>query len=178
LPTIISRTQIVTVPLLDDETVEQHLVRSGVEAMKAARITQLAEGSLNMALKLVDTEEDNNAGRFTEWMRACFRKNYGALVSLAENYHALDRMSQRNLMYYSMNMMRETLLRISGAANLNRTRGDELKFIQDFSRVMNVEKVERSYTLMNDASYHLERNGSAKMIFLDLSLQLSTTINP
>src|SRR6478736_7095748 len=30
LPTIISRTQIVTVPLLDDETVEQHLVKSGV----------------------------------------------------------------------------------------------------------------------------------------------------
>jgi DNA polymerase III subunit delta' len=178
LPTIISRTQIVTVPLLDDETVEQHLVTSGVEAMKAARVTQLAEGSLSMALRLVDTEEDNNAGRFTEWMRACFKKNYGALVSLAENYHALDKMSQRNLMYYSMNMMRETLLRISGAANLNRTRGDELKFIQDFSRVMNVEKVERSYTLMNDASYHLERNGSAKMIFLDLSLQLSTTINP
>jgi DNA polymerase-3 subunit delta' len=178
LPTIISRTQIVTVPLLDDQTVEQHLVNSGVEAMKAARVTQLAEGSLNQALKLVDSEEDDNAGRFTEWMRACFKKNYGALVSLAENYHALDKMSQRNLMYYSMNMMRETLLRVSGAASLNRTRGDELKFVQDFSRVMNIEKVERSYTLMNDAAYHLERNGSAKMIFLDLSLQLSTTINP
>lgn len=178
LPTIISRTQIVTVPLLDDETVEKHLVNSGVAAMKAARVTQLAEGSLNLAMKLVDSEEDDNAGRFTEWMRACFKKNYAALVSLAENYHALDKMSQRNLMYYSMNMMRETLLRVSGAANLNRTRGDELKFIQDFSRVMNVEKVERSYNLMNDATYHLERNGSAKMIFLDLSLQLSTTINP
>jgi len=31
---------------------------------------------------------------------------------------------------------------------------------------------------MNDATYHLERNGSAKMIFLDLSLQLSKTMNP
>jgi DNA polymerase-3 subunit delta' len=178
LPTIISRTQIVTVPLLDDETIEQYIVGTGVDAMKASRVTQLAEGSLNLALKLVDSEEDDNAGRFTEWMRACFKKNYGALVSQAENYHALDKMSQRNLMHYAMNMMRETLLRVSGAANLNRTRGDELKFIQDFSRVMNIEKVERSYTLMNDAAYHLERNGSAKMIFLDLSLQLSTTINP
>jgi DNA polymerase-3 subunit delta' len=43
---------------------------------------------------------------------------------------------------------------------------------------MNVFKIEKSYKLMNDAAYHLERNGSAKMIFLDLSLQLSKTINP
>lgn len=178
LPTIISRTQIVTIPLLEDETVESWLVDSGVEKQKAARLTQLAEGRLNFALKLVDSEEDDNAGRFIEWMRACFKKNYASLVSISETYHGLDKMSQRNLMQYSMNMMRETLLRISGATTLNRTRGDELRFIQDFSRVMNVDKVERSYTLMNDASYHLERNGSAKMIFLDLSLQLSKTINP
>ena len=178
LPTIISRTQIVTVPLLDDEIVEGQLVGKGVEAAKAARVSRLAEGNLNLAFKLVDSEEDDNAARFTEWMRACFKKSYGTLVSLADNYHSLDKMSQRNLMLYSMNMMRETLLRISGAKDLNRSRGEELKFIQDFSRVMTVDKVERSYTLMNDATYHLERNGSAKMIFLDLSLQLSTTINP
>jgi DNA polymerase-3 subunit delta' len=43
---------------------------------------------------------------------------------------------------------------------------------------MDVEKIEKSYTLMNDASYHLERNASAKMTFLDLSLKLSRTIKP
>lgn len=178
LPTIISRTQLVTVPLLDDETLEQHLLTAGVNEIKADRITQLAEGNMNLALKLIDSEQDDNAERFGEWMRACFRKNYGMLVSLSESYHALDKMSQRNLMQYSMNMMRETLLHTSGATPLNRTRGDELKFVQDFSKVMNLEKIERSYALMNDAAYHLERNGSAKMIFLDLSLQLSKTINP
>lgn len=178
LPTIISRAQIVTVPLLDDEIIEAHLMQAGTDAMKASRITQLAEGSLNMALKLVDSEEDDNAGRFSDWMRACFKKNYASLVSLAESYHALDKMAQRNLMLYSINMMRESLLRTAGATDLNRTRGEEAKFVQDFSKIMNVEKVERSYTLMSDAVYHLERNGSAKMIFLDLSLQLSKTLNP
>jgi DNA polymerase-3 subunit delta' len=75
-------------------------------------------------------------------------------------------------------MMRETLLKTSGAENMYRTRGEELKFVQDFSKVMNVEKIEKSFKLINDATYHLERNGSAKMIFLDLSLNLSKTINP
>ena len=68
-------------------------------------------------------------------MRACFRKSYGALVTMAEEYHALDKLSQKNLMTYGMNMMRETLLNVSGSTSMNRSRGEELKFIQDFSKV-------------------------------------------
>jgi DNA polymerase III subunit delta' len=179
LPTIISRTQIVTVPLLQDEEIETHLKnKHSLEDTRARKIVQLADGNLNMALKLLENEEDNNTQRFTEWMRACFKRSYGALVTMAEDYHGLDKLSQRNLMMYAMNMMRETLLHASGAETINRARGEELKFVQDFSKVMNIDKVEKSFKLMNDASYHLERNGSAKMIFLDLSLKLAKTINP
>jgi DNA polymerase III subunit delta' len=179
LSTIISRTQIVTVPLLDIEETEQYLIENHkVEAGRAAKIAQVADGNLNFAIKLLDKEEDNNAQQFTEWMRACFGKKYGTLVTIADQYHSLDKLSQRNLMTYSINMMRETMLHVSGATAINRTRGDELKFIQDFSKVMNLQKIEKSFNLINDASYHLDRNGSAKMIFLDLSLKISRTLSP
>lgn len=179
LPTIISRTQIVTIPLLDDDQIAEYLqTNHKVESSRINKVIQLADGNLNLAVKLLDNEEDDNTQRFTEWMRACFKRNYGAMVTMAEDYHGLDKLSQRNLMTYGMNMMRETLLHRSGAVAINRTRGDELKFVQDFSKVMDVEKVESSFKLMNDATYHLERNGSAKMIFLDLSLKIAKTINP
>jgi DNA polymerase-3 subunit delta' len=179
LPTIISRTQIVSVPLLQDDELEAYLIgQRGLEEARAVKITSLAEGNINYALKLAEGDEDDNAQRFIEWMRACFRKSYITLVPMAEQYHALDKLQQKNLMTYSINVMRETLLRISGATDMNRSRGDELKFIQDFSKVMTLEKIEKSFTLMNDANYHLERNGSAKMIFLDLSIKLASTINP
>lgn len=179
LPTILSRTQIVTVPLLQDTEVEEFIrTKKGVDENKARKVVQLADGNLNLALKLLENEEDNNTQRFTEWMRACFKRNYGALVSMADDYHGLDKLSQRNMMSYSIAMMRETLLHSSGATAINRVRGDELKFVQDFSKVMNVERVEKSFQYINDAAYHLERNGSAKMIFLDLSLKICKTINP
>jgi DNA polymerase-3 subunit delta' len=72
-------------------------------------------------------------------------------------------------------MMRETLLFQSGAQSINRTRGEEREFVEKFSTVLNVGKIEKSFQLMNDAGYHLERNGSAKMIFLDLSLKMAQT---
>ncbi len=179
LPTIISRTQIVTVPLLSDEDLSNYLItKKNIDEKRAEKVVQLADGDLNFSFRLLENEEDNNAQRFSEWMRACYKRNFQLLVAMAEDYHGLDKLTQRNLMSYSINMMRETLLHTSGAGQMNRTRGEELKFIQDFSKVMTLEKVESSFKLMNDASYHLERNGSAKMIFLDLSLRLAATLNP
>lgn len=176
LPTTISRTQIVSVPLLSDPELEDFLLtRQGVKQAAAAKVVQLADGNINVALKLLDRDEDNNTAFFTEWMRACFANKYGSLVSMAEEYHALDKLSQRNLIAYSINMMRETLLHSCGAESINRTRGEELGFVQKFSKVLDVEKIEKSFALLNDAGYHLERNGSAKMIFLDLSLQIAKT---
>lgn len=179
LPTIISRTQIVNIPLLTDNDLVEHLTGTpNINHDKAVKIAHLADGNLNMALKLVQKEEDNNSQLFAEWMRACYDRKYGTLVAMAEDYHDLDKLAQKNLIIYSIRMMRETMLCSTGAATMNRSRGEELKFVEDFSKVMNLEKVERSFTLMNEAAYNLERNGSAKMIFLDLSLKMSKTLKP
>lgn len=177
LPTIISRAQILTVPLLSDDDVVRYLqVHSKAETARARKISHLADGNLTLALKLLEGAEDNNTQRFIEWMRRCFDKNFGSLVAMADDYHGLDKLSQRNLMTYGMNMMRESLVYLSGASDLHRVQEEELEFVQKFSKVMNVKKIESSYKLINDAAYHLERNGSAKMIFLDLSLKLSQVI--
>ncbi|MEX1238658.1 MAG: DNA polymerase III subunit delta [Cyclobacteriaceae bacterium] len=177
MPTIISRSQIVSVPLLTDQELETFLrEKKGVEEDSARKIVQLADGNINLALRLIGQEPDNNTPFFTEWMRACFANKFGTLVTIAEEYHALDKVSQRNMISYSINMMRETLLYTAGAESINRTRGEELVFVQRFSKVLDVEKIEKSFKLLNDAGYHLERNGSAKMIFLDLSLQIAKTL--
>ena len=179
LPTILSRTQIVQIPLLSDEEVNTHLISLGnIEESKRDKIVQLAEGNLNLALKLIDQEEDHHFELFFTWMLACFKKEYAKLVAMADDFHTLDKMNQRNLMTYSLNMMRETLLQLSGATSINRSKGNELERVQKFSKLMNVSRIEKSSHLINDAAYHLERNGSAKMIFMDLSLQLSNVINP
>ncbi len=179
LPTIISRTQIVTVPLLLDEEIETCLVEKyGVDKSKANRIARLSEGNLNLAIQLIESEEGDNAQRFMDWMRICYKRSYGALVGMAEEFHGLDKLSQRNMITYSINAMREVLLQLSGASSMNRMQGEELTFIQNFSKQLNIEKVEKSFQLLNEAHYHLERNGSAKMIFLDMSLKISKTLNP
>ena len=178
LPTIISRTQIVQVPLLSDEALGNYIRNKyPITDDKQREIVQMAEGNLNAAIKLTDREEDHHQQRFMEWMRSCFKKDYGKLVGMADEFHELDKMSQQNMLQYSLSMMREALLQFSGASAIVRVKEGEAKFVQDFSKVLNVAKVDKINTLVTDAAYHLERNGSAKMIFLDLSLQLTRTLH-
>jgi DNA polymerase-3 subunit delta' len=173
LPTIVSRTQHIAVPLLTDSEIQQHISAQGIPADRAMRLARQAEGRLLVALQLAEKEEDQSADRFLEWMRACFNRDYARLVTMAEDFHGLDRLNQRNVMQFSLAMVRETLLAHVQAHELQRIEGAEQKSIQRFAQVLSIKKIEQSYRLLTDAAYHLERNGSAKMIFLNLSLTMS-----
>lgn len=173
LPTILSRTQIVTVPLLSDEEVEEVLKSKDVELSKIRTIIPLADGNLNLALRLIDEEDPNHYELFQDWMRSCFRSDFGKIVSMADEFHNQDRLYQRTFLQYAMSMIRETVLGLFGTDTLHRTRGDERDFVEKFKTVFNLSKLEKSYQLLNEATYFLERNGSAKMIFTDLSIQFN-----
>ncbi|HTH54472.1 MAG TPA: hypothetical protein VL728_00415 [Cyclobacteriaceae bacterium] len=179
LPTILSRTQIVHIPLLNDEDVEGYLSKNfELSDEQRQEIVQMAEGDLNFAIQLTSAEDDHHQQRFIDWMRSCFKKDYVKLLGLADEFHELDKLAQRNLFHYALSMMREALIQVSNAGSISRVKGAEEKFIKDFSKTVSLPKIEIFNKLINQATYHLERNGSAKMIFMDLSLQLSKTINP
>ena len=179
LPTIVSRTQVLQVPLLSDDELSDYLgTTQDLEETKLRKVIQLAEGNLNLALALIDTGEDHNQEVFTEWMRACWGKDYVKLVALSEKFHELDKLSQRNMLQYSLTMMREAMLQLAGATQINRTKGGELALIHNFSKVLDIPKIDKTTQLIGDSEYFLERNGSAKMIFLDLSLQIAGIMKP
>jgi DNA polymerase-3 subunit delta' len=180
LPTILSRTQVIQVPYLTDEEIDPFLKEKKNMSDEAQRqqIVQLADGNLTLALKLADSEENHYEERFIEWMRSCYKKDYPKLVAFADEFHELDKLGQRNMFGYSLTMIRETLVQTAGANQLARLPANKTTFVRDFSKVMNVYKLEKLHQLITDAAFFLERNGSAKMIFLDLSLQISKNINP
>jgi DNA polymerase-3 subunit delta' len=179
LATILSRTQLIKVPMLADEELSIFLTeKKKVELQKAKKIVHLAEGNLNQALKLIDTEDEQSSEWFFNWMGACFQHRYDKLLLTSEEFHQLDRLSQRNLLYFSLSLVRETLLRLAGAGTINRVQGNDMERLQKLSVLLTVEKIERIQFLINEAIFHLERNGSAKMILFDSSIQLAKVINP
>jgi DNA polymerase-3 subunit delta' len=65
------------------------------------------------------------------------------------------------------------LLQNAKAEKLLRTQGEDRDFIQKISAsVIDADSAALLYEKFNTAIYHLNRNGNAKLIFTDLSLQI------
>jgi DNA polymerase-3 subunit delta' len=158
---------------LRDDEIEKVLLYRNVDPQKIATIIPLADGHLNLALSLVEEDDPHHYEVFQDWMRSCFKSDFGKIVSMADDFHNQDRLYQRTFLQYAMSMIRETLLGLFGTEKLHRARSEERDFVEKFKTVFNLSKLEKSYQLLNDATFFLERNGSAKMIFTDLSVQFS-----
>lgn len=174
LPTILSRTQILPVPLLDDEAITNYLKEHHqLDEAAAKRLALLADGNLAQAIRLTAGEDEDHFDEFIQWMEACANGDVGALVAMADNFHLLDKVRQRNRLSFAMSMMRETLLELYGAHDIQRAQPAHLDFVRRFAPLTSLNVVQTAYDLLNDGLLHLERNGSAKMIYLDLSLGIS-----
>jgi DNA polymerase III subunit delta' len=174
LTTILSRTQKILVRAFSDQEVSSHLVETGrCEAKAAAQIAMLADGNMRTAFQLIDQVEDQTVRQLRDWFRLCATKNLKEIFQLSEDFHKADKESQKSLMLAGLNVTREILLKNLDMDHLLRTTDDDRTFINNISKKMLTEEhAVQLYETFNAAHYHLERNGNAKMIFTDLSMEI------
>ena len=80
---------------------------------------------------------------------------------------------QKGMMEYGLNIFRDLLMWKSGAESLVRLEGDELTFVQNFSKAVNLRALELISGEFSQTHYYLERNARAKILHLDLSLLIA-----
>ena len=109
-------------------------------------------------------------------MNLCAMRKYADLIERTEKFSKLSRDAQKNLMQYGISMIREALVWSQQERGLVRLEGEELAFVERFSKIMTLEKAQWLYKLLNEACFHLERNGNPKIVFLDTSLTVAAGI--
>lgn len=175
LRTIVSRTQLIKVARISDEEIKNALIKKGIPADDAARIAYLADGNYNAALKLVSQNEDKTIylHQFREWMRMCFKVDIVTMMSWVEEIAnaKTGREKQKEFLSYGLNIIRECLVGMYGDKQLLRVDGEELDFVQRLSTRLDGTVCQKLANELNEAILHIERNGSGKIIFTDLSLK-------
>ncbi len=176
LPTILSRVQTVRVSKLKREDIEQTLTtRHQVSPDKAASMALLSDGNLNLALKLVREGDDDMAffELFRDWFRACYQKSDGLKrVELLDRFAALKREGQKAFLIYSLQMVRQVSLAATGTNELMLVDKEAQKLAADLSNVLGYDQQFKIMKAINSAAYHIERNASAKILFMDLSVKI------
>ena len=180
LPTILSRTQLIKIPLLTNLEVEASLeLNAGVKIEKAQQIAAVAEGNYREALQLLQHADDDWELMLREWLNAIIRTGPVAQVKWIDETAKLGREKQKQFLKYFIHLLEEAVrLRVIVSTNNDqRTTVNETDFALRLNKLCNHSQQEAIITELDKASYYIERNANAKMLFHALSIRLYHIIN-
>lgn len=180
LPTILSRCQVVKIPRLPDEQIENALVQKGLSNQDEAKsIATLAEGNFWEAQKQITQIEENleRLDTFRQWMLFCFKKDVPGIIQFTDDLSAGGREKLKMLISYSLNMFRQSIIANYGGNEMVHLRGSEREFIAKFANYIHGSNIIELTEAFDKAFYYLERNGNPKIVMFDLSLTAMKLIN-
>lgn len=185
LQTIRSRCQSLHFPPLAESTIAEGLMQRGANHNEAFQIAHEANGNFNRALDLLvkDSEDLVFEQWFVQWTRTAFKAkgNKGAIQDLilwSEEVAKTGRETQKKFLGYCLTVIRQALLLNYKADALVHLKmhvaGFELQKFAPFVHENNIFPIVKE---LEDALYHVERNGNSKMIFTDLSIKLTRLLH-
>ncbi|MFD1292862.1 ATP-binding protein [Lutibacter holmesii] len=186
ISTIKSRCQILQFPLLSEAHIVKGLVDfEGTDPPIAAQIAQQADGNFNKALHLL--HNDNSDKQFEQWfivwVRAAFKAKGNAtviqeLIEWSETIAKSGRETQKRFLNYCLQFFRQALLLNYNADSLVFLEPTSPSFkLENFAPYIHSRNIVEINKELNDAIYHIERNGNPKIILLDLSIKLTRLLH-
>lgn len=173
LSTITSRCQMVKIRSFSDEEVKQHIMQQyAVDEGRAGQLAFIAEGDMNKAKQLLENVDNDHREFFRNWMLNCYYQKFSELIQISDQFHALGREGQKSVFQYGLNILREVLILKTSGEALVKLGDEDKKFVLKFSQTLNTESIEQITSLINEAFYHIERNGYGKIIFFDASVKV------
>lgn len=186
IQTILSRCQVLQFnPLPENIIVEALVNREQIDRVVAQKIARQSQGNYNKALQIV--KENNDELPFEEWfvfwVRSAFKAKGNAsaihdLIIWSEQIAALGRETQKKFLSFCTEMFRQALLLNYNAPSLVYMEPKVEKFtLENFAPFVHGNNIVEIFKEISDASYHIERNGNAKIILTDLSIKLTRLIH-
>lgn len=184
--TILSRCQVLHFPVLSENDIANALIeRENSFHAEATKIAHQAEGNYNKALHLLkqDSKDTIFENWFILWVRTAFRAKGNAavvqnLIEWSDTIAKSGREVQKNFLLYCLQFFRQALLVNYKANELVFLELEDKSFTLDkfapFIHSGNILEIEKE---ISEAMYHVERNGNAKIIFLDLSIKLTRLLH-
>lgn len=175
LATILSRCQTVNIPAFSDEEVAAYLQKkyADITSEKAHVIALAAEGNLQKAIHLLQNSPDDYNDFFVQWMRNCYSSKYDDLIKSAEQFADWNKTYQKNFIHYALATLRQALLAKGTEVLLQRLPAPQKEFVQKFSKTLSIQQIEKIMQYINTAAYQLDQNANEKILFLDVSIEIS-----
>ncbi len=185
IKTITSRCQALHFPSLSEQDLLTALVqREKISENEAAKIAHQAEGNYNKAVHILHQDSKDLVFEewFVAWIRTAFKAKGNAavvqqLIAWSDTVAKSGRETQKQFLQYCLQFFRQALLlnyKSQDLVFLETQTGFDLSKFAPFVHADNILDIQKE---LDDAIYHIERNGNAKIIFLDLSMKLTRLLH-
>ncbi len=182
ISTILSRTQTVKIPSLDDQSMANTLsAQFGYSPDQVAPMIRIASGNVNKAINILEESISGefSSAEFREWMLLCYQRKYKALSDFVGKTSRKSRPGQKQLLSFGLTLSRNCLLSRYGRQDMLAIADqEEEKFTQNFSKFINEKNALTFAGLFEEAISHVDRNGNAAVVFMDVSLKVARLLNP
>jgi len=176
LATILSRTQMIKLVKIDKGNMLSYIkseYKLGEE--EAQFVAANANGNIIAVKSAVNMSEEIGMffESFTNLMRKSYQRDFEGLIEWSKAVATWGREKQKTYLEYCLGMLRNNFVMNQKANNILHMSKMEADFSSKFSVFINDSNIEEFSVLLSEAHYHIERNGSAKIIFLDLALKIA-----
>jgi DNA polymerase-3 subunit delta' len=181
LQTILSRTQLIKIPAIDQESLSAAVKNEfNLDEQELKNVVRLSEGSYRKARILIQNSDENaeNFENFVSIMRHCYARKVLDIMEWAEDISGIGRERQKIFLNYCVRMIRENFILNLKQAEMVFLSGEEMNFSQRFSPFINEDNVWMISDELSKAYSDIERNANAKIVFLDLGLKLVKLLRP
>ena len=156
------------------------IVNHQVNDNEALKIAHQAEGDYNKALHFLHNDSSDLVFEewFVAWVRTAFKAKGNAavvqqLIAWSETIAKTGRETQKRFLDFCLQFFRQALLlnyKSDQLVFMETKSGFDLSKFAPFVHSGNILEIEKE---ISEAMYHIERNGNAKIILLDLSMKLT-----
>ncbi len=181
LPTILSRTQEVTVPRIESEVLEGLAREGGIaDPLQARNTARLADGSYIELQHLLAGESDQqrkeNFDLFCRLMRLSYNDKHLELIGWGEEVAQLSREQQRSFLADAARLLRESFMLHAGMNDISYLWGEELAFCSKFAPFVGSENIEPLIDEIETARMQINQNGNPTIVFIHFALAVSKRI--
>lgn len=178
LPTILSRTQLIKIPLLNNIEVEKALIKNADSTVeRASQIAAVSEGNYREALIMLQNEGQDWQALVRDWLNAIAKNNTVMQLKWIDEISQLGREKQKQFIRYFIHLLGQAIRLQFVDSNEDDSKNlhmpeNEIDFAQRLNKLCSVEAQEAIINELDKAIFYIERNAHAKMLFHALSIRL------
>jgi DNA polymerase III subunit delta' len=171
LPTIVSRCQMIKIPMLETTDIESALIDSKIDPVKARQVAATAEGNYREALQLLQHAEEDWQGILRDWLNSIIKTGPIAQTKWVEETSRLGREKQKQFLRYFNHLLEQSIRSKIMGSNIHLP-DNEKDFAERLNRLADISQQQAIIEELDRATYYIERNANAKILFHALTIKL------